>query len=217
MAGGLSRDATLSDHGSDIIPPGTGFVVRKAAGGLSAFWTNAFPVSAISVVSRKVHGNGVGALDINLPASGAPGTECRIGGASQAIFTFPAAVTINTALGTGGAKVTSGTGTHWQRYRQRHDNCDGRSYRSNQRAMDHAYFDRSQRGVNTNDVAVRVGNLIGDTTGDRSINVADVGQTKSQSGHAVTTSNFREDVTTDGSINVADIGLVKRKSGTTLP
>ena len=59
--------------------------------------------------------------------------------------------------------------------------------------------------------------LIGDTTADRSVNSADISQTKSQSGHAVTSSNFREDVTADGSINSADISLVKSKSGTAIP
>ena len=62
-----------------------------------------------------------------------------------------------------------------------------------------------------------MGVLVGDTTGDRSVNSADISQTKSQSGQAVTTSNFREDVTADGSINSADISLVKSKSGTALP
>jgi translation elongation factor EF-Tu-like GTPase len=62
-----------------------------------------------------------------------------------------------------------------------------------------------------------MGLLVGDTTADGSVNSADIGQTKSQSGHTVTGSNFREDVTVDGSINSADIGLVKSKSGTALP
>ncbi len=61
------------------------------------------------------------------------------------------------------------------------------------------------------------GLLIGDTTGDGSVNAGDIGQTKSQSGQPVTGSNFREDVTVDGSINAGDIGLVKSKSGTGLP
>ena len=56
--------------------------------------------------------------------------------------------------------------------------------------------------------SVTAGILIGDTNGDGTVNVADIGQTKSQSGHTVTSFNFREDVTVDGSINVADIGLV---------
>src|SRR5207249_2511124 len=59
--------------------------------------------------------------------------------------------------------------------------------------------------------------LIGDTSADGSVNSADISQTKSQSGHVVTSSNFREDMTADGSINSADISLVKSKSGTALP
>jgi hypothetical protein len=58
--------------------------------------------------------------------------------------------------------------------------------------------------------------LQGDTSADISVNSADISQTKSQSGRAVSSSNFREDVTTDGSINSADISLVKSKSGKAL-
>ncbi|MBA3544161.1 MAG: hypothetical protein H0T83_06955 [Chthoniobacterales bacterium] len=72
-------------------------------------------------------------------------------------------------------------------------------------------------GVNTNDVAVRMGVLVGDTTGDGSVNSTDIGQTKSKSGQAVDSTNFRNDVNTDANLNSADIGLVKSKSGTALP
>ena len=58
--------------------------------------------------------------------------------------------------------------------------------------------------------------LVGDTKADRSVNSADITQTKSQSGQAVTNPNFREDLNSDGSINSADITLVKSKSGTGL-
>jgi uncharacterized protein (TIGR02597 family) len=92
----LTGDSTSSDRGADIIPAGTGFVVQKAAGGQSAFWTNAFPVSAVSAVSRRTHS--ATPYDINLPLGGTPGVECRNGGVTQIVFTFPAAVTINTAL-----------------------------------------------------------------------------------------------------------------------
>ncbi|MGH8095485.1 MAG: dockerin type I domain-containing protein, partial [Chthoniobacterales bacterium] len=61
--------------------------------------------------------------------------------------------------------------------------------------------------------SVNVGFLIGDTTGDSTVNAGDIGQTKSQSGVPVTNSNFREDVNNDGTINAGDIGLVKSKSG----
>jgi hypothetical protein len=59
--------------------------------------------------------------------------------------------------------------------------------------------------------------LAGDTTADGLVNSADISQTKSQSGHVVTSSNFREDVSVDGDLNSADISLVKSKSGTALP
>ena len=72
-------------------------------------------------------------------------------------------------------------------------------------------------GTNSFDLIIPMSVLVGDTTGDGSVNSADISQTKSQSGHGVTSSNFREDVTADGSINSADISIVKSKSGTALP
>ena len=72
-------------------------------------------------------------------------------------------------------------------------------------------------GSNTRDLDVAMSVLLGDTTSDGSVNSADISQTKSQSGHTVTSSNFREDVNADGAVNSADISLVKSKSGTALP
>ena len=62
-----------------------------------------------------------------------------------------------------------------------------------------------------------MGLLIGSTTGDGTVNSADIRETKSQAGHPVTDSNFRADVTVDGSINADDLRLVKSKRGTSLP
>ena len=72
-------------------------------------------------------------------------------------------------------------------------------------------------GTSTGDVGVEMGVLIGDTNGNGSVNVSDVGQTKAQSGQAATAANFRTNVNLSGSIDAADIGLVKSKSGTSLP
>jgi hypothetical protein len=66
-------------------------------------------------------------------------------------------------------------------------------------------------------VAATMGLLIGDTNADPAVDSADISQTKSQSGKAVTTANFREDLNVDGAIDSADISLVKSKSGTGLP
>ena len=58
-----------------------------------------------------------------------------------------------------------------------------------------------------------MGILIGDTTGNLSVNASDVSQTKSRSDRQ-SGSNFRSDVTANGSINASDVGAVKSKSGT---
>jgi hypothetical protein len=72
-------------------------------------------------------------------------------------------------------------------------------------------------GTHIADVSVPMAVLLGDTNADGFVNSADISQTKSQSGNAVTGSNFREDLNADGFINSADISLVKSKSGTALP
>ena len=64
-------------------------------------------------------------------------------------------------------------------------------------------------------VSMRV--LVGDTTGNGSVSASDIGQTKAQSGQAVTNNNFRTDVAANGSINASDIGLVKSRSGNSVP
>jgi hypothetical protein len=171
------------------------------------------PLIPTSVVSRKTHGT-AGTFDINLPLVGTPGVECRSGGASndyQLVLTFPAAVTLNNAAftsGTGSVSSTSGSGTP-----QITVNLTGIT---NAQRITISLSSVSD-GTSTGDVSVPMSVLVGDTNGDGSVNSADIAQTKSQSGSALTGSNFREDVTVDGSINSADIALVKSKSGTALP
>ncbi|HEU0210103.1 MAG TPA: dockerin type I domain-containing protein, partial [Candidatus Udaeobacter sp.] len=72
-------------------------------------------------------------------------------------------------------------------------------------------------GRNGNVNGPQMGVLIGDTTGNGSVNAGDVSQTKGQSGQGVTAANFRQDVNANGSINAGDISLVKARSGTSLP
>jgi len=66
-------------------------------------------------------------------------------------------------------------------------------------------------------VALGASFLVGDTSGNGSVDSSDIGQTKAQSGNTVTASNFREDVNENGSINASDVSLVKSRSGTALP
>ena len=72
-------------------------------------------------------------------------------------------------------------------------------------------------GVNSGDVGVSIGVLIGDTGGNGSVNASDVSLTKLKVGQPVDASNFREDVTVSNSINSSDVSTVKSKSGTALP
>ncbi|MDP9253592.1 MAG: dockerin type I domain-containing protein, partial [Verrucomicrobiota bacterium] len=72
-------------------------------------------------------------------------------------------------------------------------------------------------GTNTHDVSVQMAILVGDTTGNGSVNSSDISQTKAQSGTVANSGNFRTDVTVNGLINSSDISSVKSKSGTALP
>ncbi len=171
--------------------------------------------SLASVVSRKVHGS-AGTFDIPLPLTGPVGIEDRTevpAGTHHVVFTFPTNVTVS------GATVTPGNGGT--------ATASAPIVSGNQVTVNLTNVSNVQTltvtllGVNDGsgigDVSAPMGILLGDTTADRSVNSADISQTKAQSGQVVTSSNFREDVTSDGAINSADISLVKSKSGTALP
>jgi uncharacterized protein (TIGR02597 family) len=216
---------TTNDHGADIIPMGAGFIVRKAQTGTGqpVFWPNSFPVQASTAVSRKIHGT-AGTFDQTLPLNVQfytlpGGTECRTIGSTpagtgidyQVVLTFPAAVSFTNIIPTSGVATV--------------DSFSGNSSTTvtiNLKSVSNAQKTTftllgASDGTNTNDVAVQMAVLIGDTTANGSVNSSDIAQTQSQSGQLVTLSNFREDLTVDGSINSSDVALVQSKSGTALP
>jgi hypothetical protein len=211
-------DDTTSDRGADIISAGTGFLIRKAAGGVSALWINAFPVSAVSVVSRKTHGGGVGNLDIPLPLSGAPAIECRSGGITQLVFTFPAAVTINSALGTQGAQVTSGAGSV--------SSVSGAGTSSvtvnltgvtNLQWVTVTLFGVND-GTYMNDVAVRAGVLFGDATSSKRTDAGDVTAVRNRTVSIPNDSaTARFDANLSGRIDSGDVTATRNATVTALP
>ncbi len=174
----------------------------------------AFEVAGIapsSAVSRKMHGATM--FDIGLPLTGTAGVECRTGGvngAHQVIATFPAPVSLTNA------SVTTGTGS-----------VSGFSVSGSQVTVNLTGVSNAQKimitlfgvtdGTNTMDVSVPMGVLLGDTTGNGTVNASDVSQTKLKSGQVVDATNFRNDVTVSNSINSSDVSTVKLKSGTALP
>jgi uncharacterized delta-60 repeat protein len=179
------------------------------------FVRNAFltlPPDPSQVVSRKLHGGTP--FDINLPLIGNAGVECRSGGVNndyQVVLTFPSAVTFNSAAvrgGNGSVSSSSGNGTT--------------SVTLNLTSVMNAQkitltLAGVRDGTNTGDLDVPMGVLIGDTTGEGSVNATDVSQTKLRSGQAITSANFRSDINASGSINATDVSSVKLKSGTALP
>ena len=220
----LLLDSSAIDAGNDATSPASDqrYYLRAGVSDIGAFEFGG-TLAPATVVSRKTHA-GAGTFDIDLPLTGNHGIECRSGGASgdhQLLLTFASPVSVS---GTPQAEVTSGTG---QVGTGGISNGGAVSVIgavvtipltnvSNAQTIVITLFGVTD-GTNTINLSVAMDALTGDTTGDGSVNSADIGQTKSQSGNGVSSSNFRQDVTVDGNINSADIGLVKSKSGTALP
>ncbi len=177
------------------------------------------------VVSRKTHGS-AGTFDIQMPLTGTVGIEDRTGqpsiGSHNLIVVLQSPVTSvgslsATATTSGGTTnlppptYTIGTGAQ---NNQISVNLTGVPNAAHVFLTLHTVADTAG---NSGDVVVPADFLLGDTTADRSVNSADISQTKAQSGRTVSGMNFREDVTADGSLNSADISFVKSKSGTALP
>ncbi len=173
----------------------------------------ASPVQLLKAVSRKTHGSG-GTYDVDL----ANAIECRSGGTNsdyKVILTFA-----NPLTSVGGVNINGGTAS----IANSAIGSDTHEYIVNLTGVANAQI-VALRLTNVSDVtgnfssavdsSMRV--LVGDTTGDGVVNSADIAQTKSQSGTALSNLNFREDVTVDGALNSGDISLVKSKSGTALP
>ncbi|MDQ6765123.1 MAG: TIGR02597 family protein, partial [Verrucomicrobiota bacterium] len=210
----LVGDNNVIDRGNDLLSLGTGFVVRKAptANGQSAFWTNTFPVQALSAVSRKIHGS-AGAFDVPLPLTGPAGVESRNDptGTYQIVVTFPAAVTFTGATtpnGNGTIMNAAGSGTTTATIDVT-GVANGNYVTVNLTSVND--------GVNTNDVAVRMGLLVGDSNGDGFVNGGDATQTRNRAGQTATASNFRSDFNTDGIVNSGDSVIARSRSGTFLP
>jgi T5SS/PEP-CTERM-associated repeat protein len=168
----------------------------------------------MSAVSRKTHG-AAGDFDIPLPLTGEPGVECRAGsGAYKLVFTF------NNDVVKGIASVTSGTGTTGAR---------AISFAANTMTVNLTGVADVQKVTVTlinvvdsfsqvlPDTPVSMNVLVGDVTGDKSVNATDVAQAKSQSGSVASAVNFRTDINVNGFINVSDISQVKAHVGSSVP
>jgi hypothetical protein len=122
------------------------------------------------------------------------------------VVSFAAPVTFSSA------SVTSGTGTVSGTNITGNDVTINLSGVANAQTINITLFDVNNAG----NVVMPMSLLLGDTTGNGSVNSTDISQTKGQSGLSASMSNFRTDVTVSGSINSSDVSTVKSKSGTAL-
>ncbi len=175
-------------------------------------------------VSRKTHG-GAGNFDILLPITGNHGIECRNGPTAGSYIVVVAfanplssvtsvSATATTSGGTSTLPTPSGSigsGSHNNEYTVGLTSVPNASHVS---IVLHSVADMDG---NFGNITVPMDVLVGDTTGDGTVNSSDVSQTKARSGQTVGSSNFRSDVTVDGTLNSSDVSSVKAKSGTALP
>ena len=164
------------------------------------------------VVSRKIHDGVSQFFDIAL-SSDTLGDECRSGGANgnyTLIFSFASPVTFTSASVCAGVGIV---GSATASSNQVTVNLSGVTAAE----VLNICLSNVNDGTTSGNVSYPFRVLVGDTTGNGSVNASDVSLTKLKSGQAVDASNFREDVTVNNSINASDVSLVKSKSGTALP
>jgi autotransporter-associated beta strand protein len=185
-------------------------------------------LALVSAVSSKNHG-AVGPLTIPL-LNGSPSptptptpsptptpVECRSGGAGgnhSFVFTFT-----NNVVSGSATVATRGTGSV-----AGSPIFSGNTMTVNLTGVsDVQLITVTLSGVTDNfaqvlpETAVSVKMLIGDTSGNGTVNAGDVSQTKAQVGSPVSGANCRQDVNANGSINASDVSLVKSRSGMGVP
>ena len=218
-AGILSGTGTVYQH--TFAQPGTYsyFCSSHCSFGMTGT-VNVAPAAlqVTAAVSRKTHG-AAGAFDINLPPTGTPGIECRIGGGTND-FTMVVTFSTNVSVtGTPQAQVILGTG------------CVGTGGVCNGGAVsvsgavvtvpltnvtDDQTINVRINGVNSvadvpaTDFVIPMTRNLGDTNGTGTVTSADVAQTKSRIGQTVDGTTFRSDVNASGGINSSDVTIVKQ-------
>ena len=158
-----------------------------------------------------MHG-ALGPFDIDLLTSDP--VECRSSGGNPTLV-----LTCSNYLVSGSASVTTGTGTV-----SGEPSFSGKTMTVNLAGVSdmqklivtfHNVTDKFSQVLPDTPIAINM--LIGDMTGNKSVNASDIVQTKRQSGFSLTSVNFREDVTADGTISASDVILVKSRSGASVP
>jgi hypothetical protein len=166
-------------------------------------------LTLVSAASRKKHGN-AGSFDIDLPLTGTPGVECRVGNGGiflqTIVFTFSEAVTsiagtTTTTCGRVNSTTISGATVTVE---LAHVTCDGSD------------ITVTVPGVNgasgSVDASATMTLRTGDVNADGRVGTADLKEIRMEVGRgSVNEDNFRDDITVDGKVNHGDTTLEKSK------
>jgi hypothetical protein len=212
---GYPNQQKMGDYITIVSDNGGGNVAYCATfnGEQDIYYVRVFPSVPVpqSAVSRKSHGS-AGTFDIALPFSGSPGVECRLGSGPnsdqhQIVVTFANSITdtgitvsSSDGLATATQSVVGGTVT-----------INLANVRNAQTLT--VTLANVNDGTRFGNVPIPITVLLGDTTGNGSVNATDISQTKTKSGQSTDATNFRSDTNVSGSINASDISLVKSNSG----
>ena len=188
-------------------------------------FTPSFP-TAIRAVSRKTHA-GVVDFDVDLPLTGTPGIESRIGGTTNdytIVVTFSDDVAVN---GNPQAQVTSGTATIGSGGLSNGGVVTTKGQTviipltlvADQQTLQVTLNGVANAGMDVPGVnlSIPMSRLLGDTNVDRAVNASDLSQTKARIGRTLSVTNFRSDVNFSGRINSADVAIIKGNIGHGLP
>ncbi len=193
--------------------------INGAGAGPASGSVNVTPAASaltlLRVYSRKYHGGAVPYeidIDSMVGMSGFVTVEPRaIGAGHSIVFDFDAAITnaggvsvVDANLNSVGAASSVASGNSVT--------VTLTGVPDNKRVMISLF------GVNTNaNASSAIGFLVGDVTGSRSVNAADISAVKARVGQPLGLGTFRYDVGATGTITSADVSLVKARSGLTLP
>ena len=164
-----------------------------------------------NAASRKSHGGQI--FDVDLPLTGTPGVECRTGASGHSLVFF-----FTTNVVSGSAAVTLGTGSAGAATFSGNTMTVPLSGVTDQQKITvtlNAVTDASSQLLPATSVSMNV--LLGDTSGNKTVNATDVSQVKLQSGAATSAANFRNDTNVSGTINATDVSQVKLNSGHGVP
>ncbi len=172
------------------------------------------PSFAVGATFSAQGGFGVDLPLINTPATGVEPRRGRKGNYTIG-FHFNNSVTsvgdISTTCGTIGSGQVDPTDQHLFTVRLSAPMCNAQDVTVTlTRIVD-------DQGNVLDSASARVGLLIGDADGDRTVTTTDVGLVRALVGQATDETNFRADVNADGVINRNDVTQVKNYRGTSLP